>query len=333
MKQKSINIKSSLLIAMTMLSGCGGSDGENNNTTSQVITGRYLDANVQGLNYSTATQSGTTNANGEFEYEAGENVVFSLYGQELSTVPGYPVITPLDNISDTLHADYAINLMRFMQTLDTDGVSGNGITLPDTASGVMNVNFNQSMVSFESDSNVLSFISQNTNVSALSVTASDAVTHFQSTIDSITDDYVLQLSGKTATSVITAEYCSNNPQGGFTYSFNDTGFTMSGTDSFNSTQDGTGVVTCTLGSAATETFLWTDVSAENSFAFYCGSNCTYNQLNRVESGVDLDGRAHISSVWHTPNTDKVYSIKRITNDPTFTLDVGDYAFTEVFTIN
>jgi len=318
-----------ILLSIALITGCGG--GESNNTT---ITGIYLDAKVQGLNYSTATQNGKTNVNGEFQYEPGESVVFSLYGQELSTVPGYSTITPFDNTSDTLHADYVINLLRFLQTLDIDGVPGNGITLPDTASSVMNVNFNQSMASFESDNSVLLFISQNTNVSSLSVTAIDAVAHLQNTIDNVTDSYVLALSGKTATSVNSDGLCSNNPEGGHTWTFDDTGFTMVGTDTFISTQDSnTGIVTCTLGPITTETFLWTDAKTDNSFAFYCGPNCTYNKLNRVVSGVDIDGRDHITSVWHTPNTDKIYSIKRITNDPTWPQVVGDYAFTEVFTID
>ena len=317
------------ILSIAFLTGCGG--GESNNTA---ITGIYLDAKVQGLNYSTATQNGKTNVNGEFLYEPGESVVFSLYGQELSTVPGHSTITPFDNTSNTLHADYVINLLRFLQTLDIDGVPGNGITLPDTASSVMNVNFNQSMASFESDNSVLLFISQNTNVSALSVTAIDAVAHLQTTIDNVTDSYVLALSGKTATSVNTDGLCSNNPEGGHTWTFDDTGFTIVGTDTFISSQDSnTGIVTCTLGPTETETFLWTDVEADDSFAFNCGPNCTYNKLNRVVSGVDIDGRDHITSVWHTPNTDKIYSIKRITNDPTFPLGVGEYAFTEVFTID
>jgi len=335
MKEQSIKIKYALIcfVAVMAFSGCGG-DSASDNPPPQISTGTFLDERVQGLDYSTPTQSGKTNSNGEFQYQSGENVTFSLYGQELSVVPGYSVITPLDNTSDTLHADYAINIMRFLQTLDTDGIPSNGITLPDVATGVMNVNFNQSMVTFASDSNVLSFIQGNTNVSVLNVSAADAVTHFQNTIDTITVDHALNLSGKTITSVITAEYCSNNPQGGFTYSFDEAGFSMSGTDTFIATQDPiTGIVTCALGSSSTETVLWTDVATDIDFPFYCGPSCTYNQLNRTDSGVDLDGRTHITSVWHTPNTNKISSIKRVTSDPTFTLDVGDYAYKEVFTIN
>jgi len=39
-----------ILLSIAFLTGCGG--GESNNTA---ITGIYLDAKVQGLNYSTAT--------------------------------------------------------------------------------------------------------------------------------------------------------------------------------------------------------------------------------------------------------------------------------------
>lgn len=46
-------------------------------------TGVFVDAIVDGAAYKTATQSGFTNADGEYNYKEGENVKFSLGGYSL----------------------------------------------------------------------------------------------------------------------------------------------------------------------------------------------------------------------------------------------------------
>lgn len=325
-----------LLAISVFLSACGG--GGSTTPPANPNVGVYLDAKVERLEYRTNTLNGKTNSNGEFEYNTGEDVTFSLYGQDIAVVPGYSTLTPMDNNDDALHQDYPINVMRFLQTLDTNGVPGDGITLPDTANGVINVNFNQSMVSFENDTNVLSFISDNTNVSTLSASAEEAVNHFQSTLDSVSEDYVLNLVGKTATSVLTANYCSNNPGAGYTFSFTETGITMEGSDTINSTQDpNTGVITCTAGATVIEVVTWAEAAADPSWWLSCGPSCMYSELNRTSVGTaatgtaDNDGRDYISTVWHTPNSNKITSTKRITNDPNFTHTIDDPAFINVIT--
>ena len=322
-----MNIKFLAIFTTIFLVGCGGGSSS---TTPTPNTGAFIDSAVEGLEYSTPTLNGTTNANGEFEYEDGESVTFSLYGQTLSVVPGYGVLTPFDNPDDTIHDDYTINLLRFLQTLDTDGDPTNGITLP-TVTWTMSLNFHQNMTDFENDTNVINFIIVNTNVSSLTVSAIDAVNHFSTTIASVTNSYTLSLAGKTATSVITPSYCTNGTTGGFTYTYTATGFTMTGSDSFTSSDPAFPPITCTLGASATEVFLWTDLQSALSFSFYCGPDCTYTQVNRVSTGIDLDGRNHISSVWHVPNSTVVTSIKRITSGTYFGF-IGEHSFKEVITI-
>lgn len=48
-----------------------------------VQTGSFAGPKIVGLHYQTATQNGVTNADGEFIYEAGEEVTFSLNGHEI----------------------------------------------------------------------------------------------------------------------------------------------------------------------------------------------------------------------------------------------------------
>jgi len=302
------------ILAVVIFSGCGADDDLSLPTLpSNPNTGVFLDSNVEGLDFSTNSINGTTNANGEFEYEDGETVTFSSYGQTLLFVPGHSVLTPFDNPDDTIHDHYTINILRFLQTLDTDGDPTNGITLP-TVTGTMNLNFNQNTSDFENDANVINFITANTNVTVLTVSALDAINHFSTTLASVTNSYTLNLAGKTATSVVTPSRCTDGTTGGFTYTFTSTGFTMVGSDSITSTDPSLGPVTCTLGTSEIETFLWTEILAlDPSFSISCGPDCTYSELNRMSTGVDIDGRNHITSVWHIPNSNVITEIKRHTD--------------------
>jgi hypothetical protein len=315
------------------LNACGGSSGDGSSGSdtpaSTINNGVFIDSRVEGLEFSTSTQNGVTNANGEFQYQDGENVTFSLYGQPIAEVPGYDVLTPFDNSDDTVHPDYPINLLRFMQTLDTDADAANGITLP-VVSVTMNVNFDQNMADFENDANVVAFISDNTNVTTLTVTPANAVNHFNDSVANVTDDYVLDLAGKTVTSIITPGYCTNNITGGFTYEFNETSFTMTGSDQFNSTDPNLGPITCSLGPETVQNFTY--VALPSDFSFYCGPVCTYSELNRLSEGVDIDGRDHITSVWHTPNSTIVTETKRILSGPLFNF-IGAHTSTEVYSFN
>ena len=86
------------LIAATALgfSGCGssGSSGSSSDTTQ---TGTFVDAPVQGLNYSTATQSGVTDSSGHFKYKSGETVTFKIGNLTLGSLNAKKTITPLSN--------------------------------------------------------------------------------------------------------------------------------------------------------------------------------------------------------------------------------------------
>ena len=101
-------------LAASALTGCGGGGGSGNSAsspgspaadpnqppsgepTAKTVTGIFVDAPVQGLEYETATLSGKTNANGEFQYVEGEQVTFTLANKaiRLGTLLGEPTITP-----------------------------------------------------------------------------------------------------------------------------------------------------------------------------------------------------------------------------------------------
>jgi hypothetical protein len=119
-----------ILIASCGGGGGGGGDGA---AAGNVKTGAFIDSAVQGLSYSTATQSGLTNAAGEFKYRDGEVVTFKIGNIEIGSAFGAEYLSPLDITNSYLPVDTeASNVARLLQTLDTDSNPDNGITLPAT---------------------------------------------------------------------------------------------------------------------------------------------------------------------------------------------------------
>ena len=95
-----------------------------------VLTGILVNAPVEGVTFETATQSGITNADGEFRYLAGEMITFSVGDIILGTVPAAPIITPVEltgSIDPTVQI--ATNVLVFLQSIDADSVHSNGITI------------------------------------------------------------------------------------------------------------------------------------------------------------------------------------------------------------
>ncbi len=116
------------LIAMSCGGGGGGGGGSTPNSPPvQTSTGIFVDAPVAGLSYSTDSQSGVTNAAGEFLYVDGEVVRFEYGGVQLGEAPGQGILTPLDILPDD--HDSQVALMSFLQSLDMDSDLTNGIEL------------------------------------------------------------------------------------------------------------------------------------------------------------------------------------------------------------
>ena len=124
-----------VVLAAAVLSACGTGDGKT--PIPGTALGVLTDAPVSGAEYSTATLSGLTTANGGFRYLPGEIVTFSVGGIELGSVPGAPFITPVEL---TLSPDpgtaavpnAATRVLRFLQSVDADQNPLNGITISDT---------------------------------------------------------------------------------------------------------------------------------------------------------------------------------------------------------
>lgn len=159
-----------------LVSACGSHDAD-------MRTGRFALGNIEGLGYSTDTQSGTTDAEGQFRYKAGETVRFSVGGIELGSVKADRVISPFDLVGlnprlDSLElitdlAGYShpgddfltthrhhylpgnqfhrvINISNLLLSLDQDQDFSNGIQLGDLQQRMVNefLDFDQPLLVF-----------------------------------------------------------------------------------------------------------------------------------------------------------------------------------------
>lgn len=196
-----------ILASCIGLFGCGGGGGSDKNsvpgtkqpTSSVVQTGIFTDSPVQGLSYRTASQSGITGSNGEFQYIEGEEVRFSIGDLAIASVNADAIITPLD-VMGTRDIDHqgAVNLARLLQTLDEDGNPANGIIITlatqQAITESMQIDFNNS---FDADiTNILIAVDKSPEDL---VTADAAKAHLAQTLSTLppeqfSGDYV---QGKT----------------------------------------------------------------------------------------------------------------------------------------
>lgn len=124
------------LLLTLFLSACGGGgDGDStSSSSSDILSGQFVDSAVQGLGYTTLSQSGYTDADGRFSYKAGEIIEFRIGELLLGYAQAKAVITPMDLVG-ALSADdpTAVNIAQLLQTFDIDGDPSNGIALPPSA--------------------------------------------------------------------------------------------------------------------------------------------------------------------------------------------------------
>lgn len=115
--------------------GCGGS--------SDGTQGQFVDGPVAGLTYTTTGgASGTTDANGTFNYNKGspaDTVTFKAGPITLGTATAAAVLTPMDLVTGAVVTDARVlNRLQLLQTLDADADVDNGIALSTTLVGKLN---------------------------------------------------------------------------------------------------------------------------------------------------------------------------------------------------
>lgn len=186
-----MNIKNylSVLFISFSLVACGG--GGTTPSAPTVLQGVFLDSVVEGLTYTSVSQSGTTDANGTFNYVQGETITFKVGDIVIGTATAKGVMTPISLVSVATDETNptVINIVRFLLTIDDDNDPTNGIQITaavDAASIAQSLDFTLSTSAFSSDANILNVIalltSASTSVTSTLVSESVAQIHLNNTL-------------------------------------------------------------------------------------------------------------------------------------------------------
>ncbi len=117
-------------------SGGGSSDSDKEDEKAGLVVvvkeGSFVDAAVEGVNYTSGSLSGITGKDGRFQYEVGSTVQFFIGDINLGrAVQGKSLITPLDLVVDgAFDTPEVINIARLLQSLDSDP-GDTVITIPE----------------------------------------------------------------------------------------------------------------------------------------------------------------------------------------------------------
>lgn len=148
-----------LKLPMLLLCACGGSSDPlppvPDIDRPEERTGSFYDTTVVGLEYSSPSGSGVTDAQGLLDITPGDSVTFSVGGVTLGTVTGSSIMTPLDLFAGSdLNGNQVINTIRMLLAIDEDGDPSNGIVISQavrTAAAGWSVNLDVDPASFETE--------------------------------------------------------------------------------------------------------------------------------------------------------------------------------------
>ncbi len=137
------------VITAAVLAACGG-DGSSTDSSSggtgnggnggtsvapKAVTGVFLDAAVEGLEYAVGPNGvrSLTDAAGTFSYQPGDQLCFFVGKTALGCVKGGAKLTLTDFEADGAMSQRVVNMARLLQSLDADGDPDNGIQLDAAA--------------------------------------------------------------------------------------------------------------------------------------------------------------------------------------------------------
>ena len=192
-----------ILPLFCFLSSCGGSSNtdtsENNQVSTDVVPnafGKLIDSEVIGLKYKSGEYESITDENGGFGYILGEQIQFFVGDIAIGyQVDPKDILTPYDLANNNSFA--ALNIARFLQSLDDDSLLNNGIQIIESSH---NLAKNQTLdflsnewgesIDNNSEINQLIYLltSETTEGSKFLVSPSDAYYHYSSTLDIMMDD-------------------------------------------------------------------------------------------------------------------------------------------------
>jgi len=162
-----------------------------------VLSGIFIDSAVEGLRYSTATQQGSTDSDGTFQYISGEMITFSIGDIQLPSITASAQVSPLDIFStDDIDLLQVANLSRLLQSLDSDGDASNGILITEQAHQ-MSLGMTLDFGSDSFDTDVVNLVANSGSTRTSLVSTEAAIAHLRTSlnlmtgIDSCGDDHPL----------------------------------------------------------------------------------------------------------------------------------------------
>lgn len=197
--------RTGILVTLLALGACNDGDDTRDTGDAGDIAdglaqrGQFLDSAVQGLEYESAQSQGTTDANGGYDYVEGTGqITFSLGGLQLGTAVAAPILTPLDlqqDAADAQTSDFGLNVAQFLQTIDNDAETSNGIQITQAmrdAAADRSIDFSQTAENFADDGAVQILVADMTatrpgGASSL-MERSLAIEHLTETLIEILDD-------------------------------------------------------------------------------------------------------------------------------------------------
>ena len=183
--------------ALLILTACG--DGGSSSSGSNAQNGVFIDSAVEGVTFTTATQSGTTDSTGTFSYLSGEIVSFYIGDILIGSAQGQAQLTPLEFVPGAVDETdpQVTNILRFVQSLDSDNNPDNGITISSmvaTQAVGQSLDFSLATAAFETVAEALISVLTSGAVTTL-VDASTAQVHFVGSLDGGPTVGSLALSG------------------------------------------------------------------------------------------------------------------------------------------
>jgi len=181
-----------LMLLVTVLSaGCGGSGGSNEIGSNQAPAskGVFVDAAVSGLSYTSPSHHGITDEYGNFQYQPGEMVSFSVGDIVIGEALGADIVTPLQLVAGANDENNprVTNIIRFLQSLDSDGDLANGIVIKSNTHNSLtgqSLDFSLSVTGFEAAFNAIS----DAVLGSIRLIDVDAArSHFRNTLDQLSN--------------------------------------------------------------------------------------------------------------------------------------------------
>ncbi|MCP4325148.1 MAG: hypothetical protein GY787_25545 [Alteromonadales bacterium] len=153
------------------------------------LVGVFIDSPVGGVDYVAGSITGRTNSKGEFNYHEGDTVSFSIGGIELGSALAQAHVTPL-TLADTddINADTVVNIVRLLQTLDSDKDASNGIAISSqviNSAANINLDLTAGTEVFAQSAELTNFLKVTQPSGTVLVSTKSAITHFQTTLDAL----------------------------------------------------------------------------------------------------------------------------------------------------